>query len=720
MCSSTCVLSNNPTYIWFRNGQPVSNHNTRDLRVYDSSDGAGSYSCAIRGHEELRSPAVCASKDSDQNCWSVTYSVSTICALIGSSLDLHSYFTFPNNKKVTKSFWFVNWSGAEPVDVKQEEGYYGRVQYRQNSQNTCSMTLTHLRESDARTYMFRFYTDDPTGKLTGEPGVTLSVTGLTVTVSDGRGVKNLMCNSTCPLSNNPTYIWFRNGQPVSNHNTRDLRVSDSSDGAGSYSCAIRGHEELRSPAVCVSKDSDQNCWSVTYSVSTICALIGSSLDLHSYFTFPNNKKVTKSFWFINWSGAKTVDVKQEEGYYGRVQYRQNSQNTCSMTLTHLRESDARTYMFRFYTDDPTGKLTGEPGVTLSVTGLTVTVSDGRGVKNLMCSSTCPLSNNPTYIWFRNGQRMSDCTSVSCSVPADRCTDRYSCGVEGHENITSPAVYPPRNTSAVVVPSGERVEGGSVTLTCSSDANPPVLNYSWFKQRAAADTLLGTGQNYSITNISSQHSGLYYCAAHNQLGQHNSTAALLDVLYSPRNTSAVVVPSGERVEGGSVTLTCSSDANPPVLNYSWFKQRAAADTLLGTGQNYSITNIISQHSGLYYCTAHNQLGQHNSIAALLDVLCRCSLLYPPRVPSVTDRVSGDLITLLCYSDSNPNSTYTWYRKTGSDVIPIGNGTSLTLNGSTVGPFYCEAKNLFGSTNSTEWPFKSEVELQLPGADVRRTV
>ncbi|XP_076842834.1 contactin-3-like [Brachyhypopomus gauderio] len=624
MCNSTCALSNNPTYVWFRNGRPVSNHNTRDLRVYDSSDGAGSYSCAVRGHEELRSLAVCVSKDSDQNCWSVTYSVSTICALIGSSLDLHSYFTFPNNKNVTKSFWHINWFGADPVDVRQEEGYYGRVQYRQNSQNNCSMTLTHLRESDANTYKFRFYTDDSTGKYTGVPGVTLTVTGLTVTVSDGRGVKNLMCSSTCPLSNNPTYIWFRNGQPVSNHNTRDLRVYGSSVDAGSYSCAVRGHEELRSPAVCVSKDSNQrNCWSVTYSVSTICGLNGSSLDLNSYFTFPNNKKVTKSFWFINWSGTEPVDVRQEEGYSGRVQYRQNSQNTSSMTLTHLRESDAHIYKFRFYTDDSTGKYFGEPGVTLSVTGLTVTVSDGRGVKNLMCSSTCVLTNNPTYIWFKNKQRMSDCTSVSCSVPADRCADRYSCAVEGHENITSPAVYSPRNTSAVVVPSGERVEGGSVTLTCSSDANPPVLNYSWFKQRAAADTLLGTGQNYSITNISSQHSGLYYCTAHNQLGHHNSTA-------------------------------------------------------------------------------------------LLDVL------YPPRVPSVTDRVSGDLITLLCYSDSNPNSTYTWYRKTGSDFIPIGNGTSLTLNASTVGPFYCEAKNLFGSTNSTEWPFTSEVELQLPGADVRRTV
>ncbi|KAK3509535.1 hypothetical protein QTP70_001183 [Hemibagrus guttatus] len=178
---------------------------------------------------------------------------------------------------------------------------------------------------------------------------------------------------------------------------------------------------------------------------------------------------------------------------------------------------------------------------------------------------------------------------------------------------------PKNTSAVDLPSGDTVEGDSVTLSCSSDANPPVLSYSWFKQSAAADTLLTTGQNYSISNISSQHSGLYYCTAHNQLGHHNSTPTQLDVLYSPKNTRAVVLPSGDTVEGDSVTLSCSSDANPPVLSYSWFKQSAAADTLLTTGQSYSISYISSQHSGLYYCTVHNQLGHRNSTPTQLDVL-----------------------------------------------------------------------------------------------------
>ncbi|XP_053085280.1 sialoadhesin-like [Pangasianodon hypophthalmus] len=697
-CFTTCTLSNNPTYIWYKNGQRVTDRDRNELSV--SSEDAGSYSCAVRGHEELRSPAVCLFDK--KSCWSVTYSTQTICSLIGSSVDMHSYYTFPDHYKVTKVFWFIKEQvGSEPVDVREDKEYQGRVQYTQSSQNNCSLRITNLRERDAQTYRFRFYTDDPKGKYTGQPGVSLSVTDLKVTASDWRnGYKKLSCFTTCTLSNNPTYIWYKNGQRVTDPDRNELSVS--SEDAGSYSCAVRGHEELRSPAVCVSDE--KSCWSVTYSTQTICSLIGSSVDILSYYTFPNNQKMTKVFWFIREQpDAEPVDVKEDEEYQGRVQYTQSSQNNCSLRITNLTERDAQTYRFRFYTDDPTGKYTGQPGVSLSVTDLKIMVSDsGSGQKKLSCITTCTLSNRPTYIWYKNGQRVSDCKSASCSVAAVSGAVSYSCAVEGHDSLLSPPVYSPKDTRAVVLSSGHTVEGDSVTLSCSSDANPPVLTYSWFKQRAATDTLLTTGQNYSISSISYQHSGLYYCTARNQLGQHNSTPKRLDVLYSPKNTSAVVLSSGHTVEGGSVTLSCSSDANPPVLTYSWFKQRAAADTLLTTGQNYTISNISSQHSGLYYCTAHNQLGQHNSTPKRLDVL------YSPKntsavVLSSGDTVEGGSVTLSCSSDANPPVlTYSWFkqRAAADTLLTTGQNYSISnISSQHSGLYYCTAHNQLGQHNST---------------------
>ncbi|KAL6484149.1 hypothetical protein MHYP_G00061940 [Metynnis hypsauchen] len=166
--------------------------------------------------------------------------------------------------------------------------------------------------------------------------------------------------------------------------------------------------------------------------------------------------------------------------------------------------------------------------------------------------------------------------------------------------------------------------------------------------------------------------------------------------SPKTTRAVILPSGQTVEGDSVTLTCSSEADPPVLSYSWFNQ--SSDVELGTGQSYSITSISSQHSGLYYCTAQNQLGQSRSEPSRLDVL------YSPRPPSVSETEVNGSVTLVCVSDSNPASSYTWFRKTGGDITQFGEGASLTLAAGADGVFYCTAENLLGSSNSSGWTFK----------------
>ncbi|XP_062845398.1 B-cell receptor CD22-like [Trichomycterus rosablanca] len=564
--------------------------------------------------------------------------------------------------------------------------YKGRVTYIQNNQNKCGLRIDDLRESDAGTYKFRFYTQDPTGKYTGEPGVTLSVTDLKVTESNNR----LTCTSTCTLLN-PTYIWYRNGQTVVTSYRNQLNLYNRD--AGSYSCAIRKHENLRSTALCVWSS---NCWTVSFLYQTMCALVGSSVDINGYYTFPDRQYNPRLDWY------KQDDKLSPAN--GRVEFLYVRNNQSTLRLNNVTVSDSARYKLTVTAWN--SKASSFHSVSLSVTDLSVTIprtpSHAQKI-TLRCTSSCNLHNKPTYIWYQNGRHVTGCESAFCTVAAANGAVSYSCAVKGHENLLSAPVYTAKNTSAAVLPSNVTVEGKSVTLTCSSlGANPPIVKYFWFKQEANANREVANSQKYSIANVSSGHRGFYYCSAHNQLGQQISTPTHLDVLYSPQNTSAVVISSKETAEGSSVTLICSSQANPPVLTYRWFKQEANTDVQLNTDQNYTITNISSQHSGFYYCSAHNQQGQQNSTPTHLDVL------YAPRIPLLTTfrSASGNSITMHCQSDANPTSSYSWYRKTGGDVIHIGNGTNVTLDAGDAGVYYCTARNQLGSLDTSEWSARKD--------------
>uniref|UniRef100_A0A8C7JL31 Ig-like domain-containing protein n=1 Tax=Oncorhynchus kisutch TaxID=8019 RepID=A0A8C7JL31_ONCKI len=116
---------------------------------------------------------------------------------------------------------------------------------------------------------------------------------------------------------------------------------------------------------------------------------------------------------------------------------------------------------------------------------------------------------------------------------------------------------------------------------------------------------------------------------------------------PKNTSVSVSPSGEIVEGSSVTLTCSSDANPPVDKYTWYKKNVTSPK--ASGQSYSITNIISEDRGEYYCEAENKYGRLNSSSVSVDVQYTTTLFLwvPVMGVGAALTVGALLVTIYCY-------------------------------------------------------------------------
>ncbi len=113
--------------------------------------------------------------------------------------------------------------------------------------------------------------------------------------------------------------------------------------------------------------------------------------------------------------------------------------------------------------------------------------------------------------FTNEDGDQTCTAVVWSLSAQTSV-----------HIFSVSLFPldrPQNTSVSISPSGEIVEGDSVTLRCSSDSNPPALNFSWFKENQSS--AVGSGQSFIISSFNSSHSGRYYCEAQNQYGSQRS-------------------------------------------------------------------------------------------------------------------------------------------------------------------------------------------------------
>uniref|UniRef100_A0A9J8CJY8 Ig-like domain-containing protein n=1 Tax=Cyprinus carpio carpio TaxID=630221 RepID=A0A9J8CJY8_CYPCA len=175
---------------------------------------------------------------------------------------------------------------------------------------------------------------------------------------------------------------------------------------------------------------------------------------------------------------------------------------------------------------------------------------------------------------------------------------------------------------------EVIEGSSVNLRCSTKifcpSRPPSLRWSSSLNENVTEkqyqnqTELISDLNLTVSHR--HHRVTFTCTATHQLQQPITTQEswMLLVQYAPRNTSVTINPAGLVLEGRSVTLSCSSNANPAV-NYTWYRDTNGLLNPVQTGPNLTINDTDSTHSGQYYCTAENKRGTQN-ISLLLDVQC----------------------------------------------------------------------------------------------------
>nr|XP_040020661.1 myelin-associated glycoprotein-like isoform X2 [Gasterosteus aculeatus aculeatus] len=347
---------------------------------------------------------------------------------------------------------------------------------------------------------------------------------------------------------------------------------------------------------------------------------------------------------------------------------------CTTVFHTMLPQDKNTYYFRVQCNNKL-KYSFPTNATIititdslpkpAITPPPVEVEEGDPVR-LECSAVapCPLLP-PALTWtpaigdVEENQQSASVSSV-LNFTASRLYNgqRLQCSAfyrrqAGHSdlqyenNLTLRILYPPNNTS--VSHSGPVIEGTSVNLTCNTDANPAVDEFTWYKVDGGQVVAVGFHALLS-TNVSEADSR-FFCQVSNRYGSQNSSTTQIDVQFPPKGTTVIVQPDGPILEGVSVSLLCKSRANPPVTNYTWYKDDEEEEEEPGSSLNLGA--VDPSHSGLYRCKARNDLGEDQSAAIQLDIQFAPQILPSSRCVSI-----GSLIRCDCNSQGNPPPSLFW--------------------------------------------------------------
>nr|XP_057931336.1 B-cell receptor CD22-like isoform X2 [Doryrhamphus excisus] len=502
-CLSTCSPWPDSSYIWYKNGKEIPNANSQDYSVALSSED--SYSCAKGGHEHAASPPECVSTSP---CRKVVYEKRRICALKGSRVDIICKYggTYSYSHK---KFWFRPdrshmWKTPSiPEDITLEPQYKSRLSYVGGV-----LTIKNVKMNDSAQYCFKFQDNSFEWKSI-LPGSILTVTDVKVRVMEAKVepsyiLAQMLCYTHCRPEQPISFEWQRNGVKSVVH-------------------------------------------------------VGSKLEVYLY---PGD-----------YVTCTANDVESPPLY----------------ALHH-------------------------PLVNLSNAA---EILEGRP---LILTCNTDVSASTKYCWYRKKRHSDDdevlgedpqlvYNSIKSSDSAEYwCTVENELGKKTSEAVRINVQYAPRSSSLFVNPSHVIKEGQLVILTCSSDANP-AASYIWYKDNRI---LPQKSQKHYLRSIRPEDAGTFSCQSENKYGLVNSSSVFIDVQYAPKVCMISVGPSSEVRKGASVSMNCSSDANPEA-NYKWFKTND--DLNVASESSITFTNIQTSASGEYHCVASNGRGRCNATVLL---------------------------------------------------------------------------------------------------------
>ncbi|XP_053390882.1 nephrin-like isoform X1 [Mercenaria mercenaria] len=262
-----------------------------------------------------------------------------------------------------------------------------------------------------------------------------------------------------------------------------------------------------------------------------------------------------------------------------------------------------------------------------------------------------------------------------------------------------------------------MENTSTTFQCKASASRPVPTISWFLRNPSYPDLINitneTRQShlftYSDTELTEVISILnytfnrnfngwfIYCVASNLPSRNvTSTKNELNISFPPDGQPTITGIKHDSiyriVENEQGTLSCSVTGGNPVATLKWQcfnsnvsdirKNRSVTSNVTWTAQRY-------QHNKSCKCVSKHAFGE-NTVSVIVAVL------YPPDTPRfrigddyisrVVQMVQNNSLILVCETNSNPDSEYSWNNKIPGQILSVS-----SVQNQDAGDYICNVNN-----------------------------
>lgn len=296
-------------------------------------------------------------------------------------------------------------------------------------------------------------------------------------------------------------------------------------------------------------------------------------------------------------------------------------------------------------------------------------------------------DNLQYAWTKNGTTLPE-TGNTLSFAAAKKVDEatYSCRVyNGGGSVNCSSFTLTVNTPLAITqqPQNQNTyEGGSATFTVQASGEPTPTVRWYF-----GDTLVGTGNTLSLSNVRSDQAGLYRCVVSNSSGSVDCNPVTLTVSQSVK----ILGQPGNTTINENNPLTLTMTAVGEGLSYDWSRNGVSLGVNSAT---LSFASIKSSDEGTYSCRIWNSNSSANCNSFTITVNQGVRITSQPTAINAFEDAN---VSLRVTATGKPAPSVDWYR---GDTLVRSNSTSLTFSNlqmNDAGTYRCVVRNSVNSVN-----------------------